>query len=180
MNVLLRLIFIFTLGIFSGQDWSYASTTDVIYSYDASRYFYIDQNIELETPKPSYDGKPNPFKSVDHLQAESTDAEPLIGTSLTFIDGFFVTKGVGYLSKSGKAGTGKGVREVTGNATDARKLFDQVRGNNLVKEVKPGVFVSKGANGGNVTFRASSKSEPPTVDVHGVQKGVRKIKFLSE
>jgi len=91
-----------------------------------------------------------------------------------------VTKSRVDLLKLGKAGTGKGVREVTGDATDARKLFDQLRGNNPVKEVKPGVVVSKGANGGNVTFRTSSKSGPPTVDVHGVQKGVRKIKFLSE
>ena len=84
------------------------------------------------------------------------------------------------LATLGVAGAGKGVREVAGNAADGRKLFDQLRGGNSVKEVKPGVFVSKGANGGNVTFRASSKSGPATVDVHGVEKGVRKIKFLEE
>jgi RHS repeat-associated protein len=58
--------------------------------------------------------------------------------------------------------------------------FDQLRGTNDVQEVKPGVLVAKGATGGNVTFRAQSKSGPATVDVHGVEGGVRKIKFVSE
>ncbi len=82
------------------------------------------------------------------------------------------------LTKLGRAGMGKGVREVTGNAKDARKLFDQLRGNNPVIEKEPGVFVAKGRRGGNVTFRVTSKSGPPTVDVHGVQEGIRKIKFI--
>jgi hypothetical protein len=30
-----------------------------------------------------------------------------------------------------------------------------------------------------VTFRATSKSGPPTVDVHGIAKGIRKIKFVN-
>ena len=42
------------------------------------------------------------------------------------------------------------------------------------------MFVAKGKNGGNVTFRSSSKSGPATVDVHGVDEGVRKIKFVNE
>jgi len=60
---------------------------------------------------------------------------------------------------------------VVGDAGDARKLFDQLRGSNPVTEVKPGVFTAPGANGGTVTFRATSKSGPPTVDVHGIEEG---------
>ena len=67
-----------------------------------------------------------------------------------------------------------------GDAGDARKLFDQLRGSNPVTEVKPGVFTAPGANGGMVTFRATSKSGPPTVDVHGIEEGIRKIKFVDQ
>jgi hypothetical protein len=69
---------------------------------------------------------------------------------------------------------------VVGDAGDARKLFDQLRGSNPVTEVKPGVFTAPGANGGTVTFRATSKSGPPTVDVHGIEEGIRKIKFVGQ
>lgn len=84
------------------------------------------------------------------------------------------------LSKLGRPGRSRGVREVVGDTNDARNLFDTIRGNNPVTEVKPGVFVAEGKSGGNVTFREVSKSGPPTVDVHGVEDGVRKIKFVKE
>ena len=73
-----------------------------------------------------------------------------------------------------------GIREVIGTEADAKALFDQLRGANPVREVKPGVFVAEGKSGGNVIFRASSKSGPPTVDVHGIEEGVRKIKFVDK
>jgi hypothetical protein len=69
---------------------------------------------------------------------------------------------------------------VVGDAGDARKLFDQLRGSNPVTEVKPGVFTAPGTNGGTVTLRATSKSGPPTVDVHGIEEGIRKIKFVDQ
>jgi hypothetical protein len=72
----------------------------------------------------------------------------------------------------------QGVRQVTGTAHDAKKMFDTLRAGNKVREVKPGVFTAKGANGGTVTYRATSRSGPSTVDVHGVVDGVRKIKFV--
>jgi hypothetical protein len=72
------------------------------------------------------------------------------------------------------------VREVVGDVGDARRLFDQLRGSNAVTEVKPGVFTAKASDGGTVTFRAVSKSGPPTVDVHGLESGVRKIKFVEK
>jgi len=82
------------------------------------------------------------------------------------------------LSTLGRAGRGSGVREVVGDSRDARKLFDQLRGSNPATEVKPGVFTARATDGGTVTFRATSKSGPPTVDVHGIEEGVRKIKFV--
>jgi len=86
------------------------------------------------------------------------------------------------LSNLGRASKSEGIREVIGNASDARALFDQLRGGNAVKEVKPGVFVAESATkpGAKVTFRAASKSGPPTVDVHGIEEGVRKVKFVHE
>jgi len=69
---------------------------------------------------------------------------------------------------------------VIGDAGDARKLFDQLRGSNPVTEVKPGVFTAQGAHGGTVTFRTTSKSGPPTVDVNRIEEGIRKIKFVDQ
>jgi len=71
----------------------------------------------------------------------------------------------------------KDIKRITGNASDAFDFFkDQV---NSYKEASPGVFVGKDANGVIFTYRASSKSGPPTIDINGVS-GVRKIKFLEE
>jgi len=88
--------------------------------------------------------------------------------------------GNGGLRALGRKGKGKGVREVVGDAPSARKFFDDLRGSSPVEKVKPGVFKASGPNGKDVTFRASSKSGPPTVDVHGIESGVRKIKFVAE
>lgn len=84
---------------------------------------------------------------------------------------------IGKLATLGVEGS-RGVREVAGTAEDARKMFDTLRAGNPVREVKPGVFTAEGAKGGTVTFRAESKSGPPTIDVNGVVDNVRKIKFL--
>jgi len=86
----------------------------------------------------------------------------------------------GGLGSLGRAGKGRGVREVVGDSGDARKLFDDMRGSNPVTEVKLGVFTAPGANGGTVTFRGTSKSGPPKVDVHGIEDGIRKIKFVDQ
>ncbi len=84
------------------------------------------------------------------------------------------------MSSLGRAGRSKGIREVVGDGGDARKLFDNLRGSNPVTEVRPGVFTARGPNGKTVTFRPTSKSGPPTVDVPGIEKGLRKIKFVDE
>ncbi|MFS0873062.1 hypothetical protein [Paenibacillus xylanilyticus] len=66
------------------------------------------------------------------------------------------------------------IRKIYGDARDAFDFFKaQVKD---FKEVKPGTFVGKDANGVTFTYRADSKSGPPTIDVNGVG-GVRKIKF---
>ena len=83
------------------------------------------------------------------------------------------------LKTIGKKGKGKGVREVKGSANDAKKLFDDLRGGNPIVQQPNGALVAKSATGkGNVTFRASSKSGPPTVNVNGIVPGVNKIKFI--
>ncbi|MBU2703252.1 filamentous hemagglutinin [Sporomusaceae bacterium BoRhaA] len=70
-----------------------------------------------------------------------------------------------------------GIRAVQGNAEDAYNFFKAQVDPNSIQEVKPGVFVGQDANGITFTYRASSKSGPPTVDVNGAD-GIRKIKFL--
>ncbi|TBL69886.1 polymorphic toxin-type HINT domain-containing protein [Paenibacillus thalictri] len=80
------------------------------------------------------------------------------------------------LKKLGQADQ-KDIKRITGNANDAFGFFkEQVSG---YKEVSPGVFVGKDANGVTFTYRASSKSGPSTIDVNGIS-GVRKIKFLED
>ncbi|MCY9765424.1 HINT domain-containing protein, partial [Paenibacillus alvei] len=80
------------------------------------------------------------------------------------------------LKKLGKADQ-KDIKRITGNANDAFGFFkEQV---SSYKEVSPGVFVGKDANKVTFTYRASSKSGPPTIDVKGIS-GVRKIKFLED
>jgi RHS repeat-associated protein len=86
------------------------------------------------------------------------------------------------LSKLGRAGKGRGVREVVGTEAGAKKLFDFLRGDNPVEEIRPGVFRAKSAADPEkfVTFRPKSKSGPPTVDVPDLEPGLRKIKFVEE
>ena len=84
------------------------------------------------------------------------------------------------LGSLGRSGSSNKIRVVVGDSGDAIKLFDKLRGNNPVREIKPGVFVAKGKTGGHVTFRPSSKSGPPTVNVDGIEPGVKKIKFVPE
>ncbi|MGM0751739.1 MAG: SAR2788 family putative toxin [Bacillota bacterium] len=67
------------------------------------------------------------------------------------------------------------IKKMYGTASDAWDFFNaQVSSH---REVSPGVFVGKDKNGVTFTYRKSSKSGPPTIDVNGI-KGVRKIKFL--
>ena len=92
----------------------------------------------------------------------------------------------GGLSKIGRKGS-RGVREVVGTESDARDLFDVLRGDNPIEDaldrngVKTGIKArSQDAPGKWVTLRTTSRSGEPTVDVHGIEKGVKKIKFVKE
>ncbi len=81
------------------------------------------------------------------------------------------------LKKIGTLGDNSGIRHVKGTEIDARNLFDNQVIKSTVKEVQSGVFVGQGTDGFTYTFRAVSKSGPPTIDVNGIS-GLRKIKFL--
>jgi RHS repeat-associated protein len=70
-----------------------------------------------------------------------------------------------------------GIRAVTGNADDAYNFFKAQVNPATINQVKPGVLIGQDANGITFTYRAFSKSGPPTIDVNGVD-GIRKIKFL--
>ena len=95
------------------------------------------------------------------------------GTSKTFDK-----LGSDALKKIGVPGENSGIRNVVGNADDAFSFFKGQVNLNTIKEVKPGTFVGKDSNGITFTYRASSKSGPPTIDVNGVS-GLRKIKFIN-
>ena len=93
----------------------------------------------------------------------------------------------GGLSKIGRKGKGRGVREVVGGESDARDLFDLLRGDNPIEDaldrngVKTGIKAkSKDVPGRYVTFRRISDSGELTVDVHGIERGLKKIKFVKE
>lgn len=71
----------------------------------------------------------------------------------------------------------KDIKKIYGDANDVFDFFKaQVKD---FKEVKPGTFVGKDADDVTFSYRAISKSGPPTIGVDGV-KGVRKIKFILE
>ena len=80
------------------------------------------------------------------------------------------------LKKIGSKSLQHDIRIVGGSATDAWEFFKaQVEG---FTECKPGVYIGVDANKIRFTYRATSKSEPPTIDVNGI-KGLRKIKFIN-
>jgi len=81
------------------------------------------------------------------------------------------------LKEIGVPAENSGIRALKGTADDAEKFFKAQVNLSTIQEVKPGVFVGKDVNGIIFTYRASSKSGPPTIDVNGVD-GIRKIKFL--
>ena len=81
------------------------------------------------------------------------------------------------LKRIGTPAENSGIRAVKGNANDAWKFFRNQVDTSTIKEVKPGVFVGEDANGLTFTYRAVSKSGPPTIDISGVS-GLRKIKFI--
>jgi RHS repeat-associated protein len=100
------------------------------------------------------------------------------GTILGGATGSILSIGsLGDLSTIGKPGISRGIREIEGTLDDAIDLFDKLAKPGTIKEVKPGVFVAEAEKGGTLTFRASSKSGPPTIDLNGVAPGVRKIKI---
>ncbi len=72
-----------------------------------------------------------------------------------------------------------GIKKIAGNATDAKVFFENQIIPSTMKEASPGVFIGKDANGVTFTYRAASKSGPPTIDVNGIS-GLRKIKFLED
>jgi len=81
------------------------------------------------------------------------------------------------LRNIGKPSQNSGIRQVQGNASDARTFFNNQVNPSTVREVKPGVFVGQNSNGVTFTYRGASKSGSPTIDVNGVD-GLRKIKFV--
>jgi hypothetical protein len=103
----------------------------------------------------------------------------LFGLSIAPTPGGAVTNALKVLGLTAKLGRAKGVLTVAGSSDDALMLFNALRGGNKVKMVAPGVWKANSASGtGTVTFRYVSKSGPPTVDVHGIEQGIRKIKFI--
>jgi hypothetical protein len=79
------------------------------------------------------------------------------------------------LKKIGPKSKQYDIRAVQGDASDALDFFKAQVEN--FREVQPGVFVGTDSNGITFSYRATSLSGPPTIDVNGIS-GLRKIKFL--
>jgi hypothetical protein len=79
----------------------------------------------------------------------------------------------------GQAGTSSGIRILQGGQTAAEALFGQLsKGGEIVKGTSyPGTLVRL-PGGGQVGFRPTSTSGPPTIDVNIEGLGIREIKFL--
>jgi hypothetical protein len=78
----------------------------------------------------------------------------------------------------GRGGAGRGVREVTGSAGDARALFDQLtQGANI--EPHPGQyggFLARLPDGGEIGLRFGSRSGGPAIDINNVP-GMENVKI---
>lgn len=72
-----------------------------------------------------------------------------------------------------------GIKKIIGDSDDAYEFFKYQVDQDSIREVKEGTFIGKDDDGVTFTYRAKSKSGPPTIDVNGI-KGIRKIKFLEE
>ena len=132
------------------------------------------------------------LSAVDAYSTGSTLLDPCAsgGEKLASAGAFLVgalapgggySTGVKALQKIGKAGKNKGIREVVGNASDAGKIFNSLRGTNKVIQKKPGVFVAETSGGGFVTFRkTSSQNGPPTLDINIPGEDFLKIKFVNK
>ena len=93
----------------------------------------------------------------------------------------------GKLSTMGTPGRGRNVREVTGGEDEARSLFDELAKGAEVRPHPnpdiPGGSMADLPGGGTIGFRPTSKSGPPTIDIHNVPDYPdlpRKIKFVPE
>jgi hypothetical protein len=79
------------------------------------------------------------------------------------------------LKKIGQRSLQSDIRQISGNKKDAFNFFRaQVES---FAERANGVFVGVDKNDVIFTYRAVSKSGPPTIDINGI-KGIRKIKFI--
>ena len=84
----------------------------------------------------------------------------------------------GGLKKIGTPGSSKDIRVVTGGVDAAEEMFQTLTRNaTKVTRKADGTIVAEMANGGYITYRASSKSGPPTIDFNNIPNTPRKIKF---
>ncbi|HJW75514.1 MAG TPA: hypothetical protein VJ787_07560, partial [Thermoleophilia bacterium] len=79
----------------------------------------------------------------------------------------------------GEAGTSAQIRILKGGSAEAQALFGQIsQGGSVVDETSyPGTLVML-PGGGQVGYRPTSRSGPPTIDVVVEGLGIREIKFL--
>jgi RHS repeat-associated protein len=140
------------------------------------------QKVESPSVPIPKERQPDIIEAEPHFlkrQARRFKDSALFGLSIAPTPGGAVTNALRLLGFAAKLSRGKGVLKVVGSSDDALMLFNALRGGNKVKMIAPGVWRADSASGaGKVTFRYVSKSGPPTVDVHGIEQGIRKIKFI--
>ena len=92
--VVLRLLFVFTLSIFSVHAWSYSPTSTALnYNYDVVGHFPIDQNIKADTQNNNYDSTPNLRYCCSNSLNTDLHEKALSESFFAVVDGFVVTKG---------------------------------------------------------------------------------------
>lgn len=152
-----------------------ASTPNAVYQYTkkaGERYNSLAEAITFADPT----GITNlMYTGLKFTNKQATAME--LGLSIIGAMAFSFSD-VSKLSTLGTAGTSADIRVFKGTVADAIDFFDVIAKPGTIKEVKPGVFIAEGQKGGTITFRASSKSGPPTIDLNGIAPGVRKVKFV--
>lgn len=93
----------------------------------------------------------------------------------------------GKLETMGRPGSGRNVREVIGGENEARSLFDELtKGAEVMPHPNPNIsggLMADLPGGGTIGFRPTSKSGPPTIDIHNIPNYPdlpKKIKFVLE
>jgi len=135
MRGMLHLLSLLVLTIFASQAWPVRAVPATPYEYDASIKYTSVENTELGHQNYAYDNIGNlQYYGVEAITT-SQDEKAKIGSFFAFVDGLFVTKGVGNIATAPKLAAGLRLQsarspfKANGTLTDdaianSRKIID--------------------------------------------------------